>query len=201
MVGWFLTPSQVKCAAVRPMARVGGLMALATLVGASNVVAGPTDKARGLEVGERLELALEGRIVERCEIQGGGNVDLGELSGGREMSASFGLDCNLPFQIDLRSERGGLAHVNQPLGEGPFAGTLVYDLKVAVPTLRPRGERVLVEADFSSMELTSVRSVSSGEGISSGRGEVLLRTRAPTGAGLLAGQYMETLTMTIAPKV
>lgn len=200
-MGWFLTTSDVKRAAVRPMARAGWMLALVALFGASSAAAGPADRARGLEVGERLELALEGRIVERCEIQGGGEVDLGELTGGKEMSASFGLDCNLPFQIDLRSAQGGLAHVSQPQGEGPFAGTLAYDLRVAVPTLHPQGSQVVVEADFSSMDLVGVRSISSGEGISAGRGGFVLRTRAPSGAGLLAGRYMETLTMTITPRV
>lgn len=188
--------------AMKPIARLVGMsVAAAVGIAASAAAAEPPDLRRGYEVGARLEVALEGRIVERCEIVGGGDVDLGELTGGKEMSTSFGLDCNLPFQIDLRSERGGLAHAVQPQGEGPYAGVLAYDLKVAVPTLQPRGERVVVEGDFSSMELIGVRSISSGEGISAGRGDILLKTRTPPGAGLLAGRYQETLTMTIVPRV
>lgn len=203
-MGWFRSASELKSAAVRPIARAGSMVTLAALAGlivVSSASAGPAEGARGVELGTRLDLALEGRIVERCQIHGGGDVDLGELTAGKEMSASFGLDCNIPFQIDLRSGRGGLVHTTQPLGEGPFSGSLIYDLKVVVPTLRPRGEKVRVEAGFSSMELTGVGSLSSGEGISSGPGEISLRMRAPSGVGLLAGQYTETLTVMIVPRV
>lgn len=179
-------------------------VALAAAVGAV-LLAGPAARAEPNarivgDIGVQLDVALNGRIVQRCEIQGGESIDLGELRGGLVAAADFGLDCNVPFDIQVVSTRGGLAHASQPLGEGPFSGTLPYDLNVTVPTLYP-GREVIVRASFLSSNMMGRTVLSSGDGIASGRGSLELRTREPSGAGLLAGRYTETLTMTISPRV
>lgn len=201
-VGRFLNALQLAWASSRftLCARV-----FAATTGVAAVVAAPCAgaepmNARLVDVGAQLEVALNGRIVQRCEIQGGESIDLGELGGGLVAAAAFGLDCNVPFDLNISSAQGGLAHASKPLGEGPFSGTLAYDLRVVVPTLYPERE-VVVERRFSSPEMTGRAVLSSGDGIAAGRGSLELRTRTPTGAGLLAGQYSETLTMTISPRV
>ncbi len=196
MVGWFLTPSQVKRAAVRPMARVGGLVAL--MLAAASAASAEPMSARGLELSaSRLDLVVTGRIMPRCEISGGGDIDFGELAGEKRATALFGLDCNVPFDLGVQSARGGLAHDTQPQGEGPFAGLLPYDLTLTLPTRTP-DPRILRE-NFSS--LTRSKTISSGEGVSAGGGKIEFRTRQPLGVGLLAGKYSETLTVTVTPRV
>ena len=75
-MGWFLTTSQVKCAAVRPMARVGGLMALviAAAAAASTAAAEPM-----LDSGpaSSLDVIVKGKITASCRLSGGGDIDFG----------------------------------------------------------------------------------------------------------------------------
>ena len=153
----------------------------------------------GVDVGTRLNLGLSGNIASRCLLSGGGDIRFGELRGGEGALAAFGLDCNVPFDIDIRSSRGGLAHVAKPQGEGPFSGILEYDLRLTVPTLQPRP--AMVEASYSSRQLLTKRTLSSGNGIAAGGGSLEFRMRQPEGAGLLAGQYTETVNLTVTPQL
>ena len=178
--------------------RAGALatVALAALGAAPAFAHGP-DKSVAL--GRSLDVGVTGRIASRCMLSGGGDIDLGELRGGEGAQAAFGLDCNVPFDIDVRSARGGLAHVTKPGGEGPFAGLLEYDLRLVVPTVRPAP--ATVEGRFTSRELLARRTLSSGDGISAGGGMIEFQTRRPEGAGLLAGRYTETVTLTVTPRM
>jgi hypothetical protein len=197
MVGWFLTPSEVKRAAVLPMARVGGLMVLLLAAAAATTASAEPMRDRDREgVARELEVRVTGRIKASCQLSGGGELNMGELHGGERATALFGLDCNVPFDLALRSQRGGLAHVSQPQGEGPFAGTLPYDVLLTVPTLRP--DPVVVQASFKSTQMAG--QLSSGEGISAGGGKLEFKMRDAPGSGLLAGQYTETLTLTVTPR-
>ncbi len=149
----------------------------------------------------RIELALSGRIPASCQLSGGEGIDLGELSGGEQVQGRFGLDCNLPFDLGFQSSRGGLAHLTHPQGQGPFAGTLGYTLNVKVPTRISASQGGMLEASFTSDELVNRRTLSSGEAIAAGGGAFVLRTARPNGAGLLAGDYSETLTVTVASRL
>lgn len=162
--------------------------------------AGPSRDAASFSLlDNRLEVALVGRIPGRCELGGGGDIDFGELTGGEIATAQMALDCNVPFELTLTSARGGLAHVTLPRGQGPFAGTLPYDVRVRVPTLRP--EPGVLEGRFRSDNLISRQSLSSGSAIAAGGARLEIRTATPSGAGLLAGNYTETLTVTLSPRV
>lgn len=198
-MGWFLTPSEVKRAAVRPMARVGGwaTLTLAILAAAPASAKPPVNTPEGAS--SRLDVVLNGQITPSCRLGGGGDVDLGEVTGGEQIEASFSLGCNVPFELSFRSARGGLAHVTQPRGEGPFAGTLGYTLTVAVPTLRPAP--AILRGAFTSAELASGRTLSSGEAVAAGGGRLRILTAMPQGAGLLAGDYSETLSVTVTPRM
>lgn len=175
--------------------RLSGAVALIGFAVASPALAKPV--ADNLDVGRTLNVNVVGQIVPRCELQGGGDIDFGELTGGERATALFGLNCNVPFDLGVTSARGGLAHVSKPQGEGPFAGVLPYDVTLTVPTLRP--EPRTVQASFSSADHMGM--LSSGDGIAAGGGKIEFRTRQPAGAGLLAGQYTETLTVTVTPRV
>ena len=193
-MGWFLTPSQVKCAAARPMARLcavfGGIVVVA---GAGAVHADALESTSGFDV------AVTGRIVSDCRLSGGGSIDFGELTGNEVVTADFGLRCNVPFDISFESARGGLAHVTKPRGEGPFAGMLAYTLNVAVPTRSPQNG--MMSAAYASADLTARKTLSSGEAIAAGGGRLQIRTQRPQGAGLLAGEYAETINVTLQPRV
>jgi hypothetical protein len=195
-VGWFLTPSEVKCAAVRPVARVGGLMALVlTAAVASTAAAEPLDSGLGSSV----TAVVKGKITPNCRLSGGGDIDFGELTGGQQVEADFGLACNVPFDISFQSRSGGLAHATKSRGEGPFAGRLGYTLNVSIPTINP--VPAVLNGNFDSEDLVAKKTLSSGEGIAKGGGRIVIRTNSLSGVGLLAGEYSEVLNITLAPRV
>jgi hypothetical protein len=163
------------------------------------LVAAGAARADSIESTSGFDVAVTGRIVSDCRLSGGGTFDLGELTGNEVVTADFGLRCNLPVDISFESARGGLAHVTKPRGEGPFAGTLAYTLNVVVPTLAPTSG--VMSAAYSSTELTARKTLTSGDAIAAGGGQIQIRVQRPQGAGLLAGEYLETLNVTLQPRV
>lgn len=163
------------------------------------VVASPASAETMVGDGGRLDVEVTGRITPSCRLAGGGEMDFGELTGGQEIQADFGLACNVPFDISFQSQSGGLAHVSKPRGEGPFAGLLGYTVNVAIPTLSPHA--ATLGGAFASRDLMAKKTLSSGDGIAQGGGRIQIRTDRPEGAGLLAGEYSEVLSVTLAPRV
>ncbi|MFN3536663.1 MAG: hypothetical protein ACK4Y4_04375 [Brevundimonas sp.] len=147
----------------------------------------------------RVDVILAGSISARCDLFGGGDIDFGELAGNQTARARVALDCNVPFELSFQSARGGLAHTVLPAGEGPFAGTLDYTLDVSVPVIGPR--RSTLHGRYESRSLMSRKTLGSGDAIAAGHAQIEIRTGSPLGAGLLAGQYSETLSITVASRL
>lgn len=145
------------------------------------------------------DLLLTGRVKDHCQLSGGGTIALGELVGQKTVNAGFDLDCNVPFALAVTSTSGGLAHTTKPLGEGPFAGTATYQLNLFIPTLSPSVSTL--HAAFASAQLRSGATVSSGEAIAAGSGRIEVKMDDIHGAGLLAGDYSESLTITITQRL
>lgn len=175
------------------------LLVCGVLGGAPTAFAADAPYSPPGDAGQVLSVMVSGAIAERCELSGGGAVDLGELQGGEEFSAPLGLDCNMPFDIGVRSLRGALAHETQPGGEGPYSGALTYRLSLTIPVVDPLP--ATLRSSFSSAELVSERTLSSGDAIAAGGASMRVKMDRPAGAGLLAGRYTETVTLTITPKV
>lgn len=180
------------------MVRVGGLMALALVLAAaaaSSAAAEPVDSG----LANSVTAVVKGKITPNCRLSGGGDVNFGELTGGQQVEADFGLVCNVPFDISFQSQSGGLAHTTKPRGEGPFAGRLGYTLNVSIPTINP--VPAVLNGNFDSEDLVAKKTLSSGEGIAKGGGRIVIRTNSLSGVGLLAGEYSEVLNITLAPRV
>ena len=149
-----------------------------------------------------LDLSVHGHIRESCEVSGGYAIDFGnDLRGGLSVPGVFGLKCNTPFDLTVASSRGGLAHQTLPGGQGPYSGTLTYTVDVTVPVWRSAKVPGVLHAQFNSAELFGKRTMSSGDAIAAGGGEFVLRTEQPRGAGLLAGEYADSLTVTVAARL
>lgn len=196
-MGLFPTTSEGKRATVRSMAQAAGLMAL--VLAATTVTAASAETVSDSGSASSLDVIVKGKITASCRLSGGGDIDFGELTGGQQVEADFGLACNVPFDISFQSQGGGLAHVNKPRGEGPFAGRLGYTLNVAIPTINPIP--AVLSGTFASENLVAKKTLSSGEGIAQGGGRIRILTNRPTEAGLLAGEYSEVLNITLAPRV
>lgn len=181
------------------MNRSAGAVLAAAILSMASAPANAHSADKSITLGRSLNVAVTGSITPRCVLNGGADIDFGELRGGAGAKATFGLNCNVPFDLNVTSLHGGLAHVTKPGGEGPFSGLLPYDLHVTVPTLRPASS--MVEGRYNSRDLTATRTLSSGDGISAGGGTIEFRTRQPEGAGLLAGAYSETIMLTVAPRM
>lgn len=147
----------------------------------------------------KLDVALTGHLNDRCELAGGGNIRFGELTGGETAAADLFLNCNVPFDLGLQSSNGGLAHATLPTGQGPYAGALGYTVNVQVPVLSPHPS--VLHGAFHSAELKSRRTLSSGDAIAAGGARLEFHTQVPTGAGLLAGEYSETFTVTLTARL
>lgn len=187
-----IPPAARRCALALPV--LAAVLATATTAASADApFTPPADAAPSLVI------QVTGSIAGRCELYGGGSLALGELEGGEDVSAGFGLDCNMPFDIDVQALKGGLTHATQPRGEGPFVGALPYRLSLTVPVLDPAPSTL--RATFTSAELLAPRTVSSGDAIAAGGAVLRVRTDRPGGAGLLAGDYAETVTLTITPRV
>jgi hypothetical protein len=173
----------------------GGLACLAAVLAISSPAAA---QSRAIEATfSKLDAIVTGRISDRCELAGGGSINFGELTGRETAVAQLSLDCNVPFDLGLQSAGGGLTHTALPLGQGPFSGQLGYTVDVRVPTLSP--QPAVLHGSFNSAELKTRRTLSSGDAIAAGGGRLEFRTLPPAGAGLLAGEYSETFTVTLTP--
>lgn len=186
---------------ILPEGRVRNWLGIAVFAGASLAGALSDAPAKNVEtqLSPRLSVTLTGEIAAQCGVSGGNDLALGELRGNQSASSSFGLNCNVPFNVGVQALNGGLAHAETPRGQAAYAGQLNYSLRVTIPVLEPRP--ALLRADFQSAEIVSGRTISSGNAIAAGGGRIDLRTHALPESGLLAGDYHETLSLTIEPRV
>jgi hypothetical protein len=143
-------------------------------------------------------LRVHGDIAQHCAISSPNSLKLGSLERtGLQADLKFGLDCNIPFVMQIRAERGALTNHEFPKGQGPYAGSLPYFLDFAIPTRMPSGN--LIRRSFNSQELAGGKSISSNGGIATEGMDVHLTLGQPSSAaGLLGGDYVETITISIS---
>jgi len=181
------------------VARFGAAAALLLLAGAA-VAADAKERASGPAFdGASLNVVLAGHITAKCSVGGGGTINLGELAHDKQATARFDVGCNVPFEMIFRSASGGIAHATRPEGEGPYVGVVPYRLDVTVPALSPLPTQL--HADFTSNQMVAGASLHSGDAIAAGGGELRLQTEMTQGRDLLAGQYGDSITIVINPRV
>src|SRR3546814_8720862 len=117
---------------------------------------------------------------------------------GLGMEARVAFDCNVPFTMTIKGARGGLTHTTMPNGQGPYSGVLPYNLAVEMPVRYP--SRQMVSRSFNSRQLLAGGVISSNGGIATDGMILAVELGQPSGeAGLLAGDYSETITITVSP--
>lgn len=149
--------------------------------------------------GASLNIILNGQIPSDCGVGGGGVIALGEMTGSEQVSTPFDLTCNVPFELVFTSASGGMVHEDKPLGEGPYKGTVPYQLDVTVAGKSPRP--VELTGRFDSASMIAGTTLSSGEAIAAARGQIVLQNKLREGDELLAGRYKDSIRITINPRV
>lgn len=169
------------------------LLALAALFFAAPAAAGGIANVRSVDV------AVYGNIAEHCLLADIPDMPFGDITRpGLGVSAQVGLDCNVPINVTIRAQNGGLANDVMPQGQGPYAGILPYTLQVQLPIRRP--ERSVVAREFNSRDLVAGQSFSSAGGIAIDGMALNIALGTPSGeAGLLGGNYGEVIEITVTP--
>lgn len=173
---------------------------VAMLVGAVGLAcaSGPA-AAEEIDNVRNVQIALNGEIRQRCAMGSIGDIDFGDLNRrGLGSQTRVALDCNVPFTMTITGQSGALTNSAMPQGQGPYSGSLPYSLGVSVPVRHPSGE--VVTRTFASRELQAGATVSSNGGIATDGMSLSIELGQPSGeAGLLAGDYSETITITVSP--
>lgn len=156
-------------------------------------------RAEDIESVRSLDIAVSGTIGQRCALGSIGDMDFGDLQRrGLGAQSRVAFECNVPFIMTITGQGGALTHSAMPQGQGPYAGALPYSLGIAMPVRHPSAE--VVTRTFESRELQAGGSISSNGGIAAD-GLTLSIELGHLGntAGLLAGNYSETITITVSP--
>jgi len=150
-----------------------------------------------------LQIDLRGEVPARCRMTSlpalGGQIDLNHSG---DAQSRFGLDCNAPFELSVRSGRGGFAATGSTEGA---AAPLPYEVAVSLDTDAGTDALGWCRAD----QLTDAgegQCAFGGKGWSSGdataidrTGTLKLRWSAPANAGVpAAGDYRDTIAINVA---
>lgn len=146
-----------------------------------------------------LTLAVQGTIRQQCAIGNVGDMNFGDLNRvGLSATARVAFSCNIPFAMSIRGQNGALTHRTMPNGQGPYGGKVPYSIGVKMAVRHP--SESIINRVFSGSEVQSGGLVSSDGGIATDGMIIDVALGRPSGeAGLLAGEYAETITITVMP--
>ena len=147
----------------------------------------------------RFDVVVSGTIGQHCALGSIADMDFGNLERpGLMASARVALDCNVPFTMTVTGRNGALANTLLPNGQGPYSGRVPYQIGIQMPVRHPSTE--IVSKTFESHQIQGGGTISSNGGIATDDMYVNVELGAAAGeAGLLAGDYSETITITVAP--
>ena len=154
--------------------------------------------AAEMDAAQSQKVSVHGDIASHCSISSPGDVDFGDLNQvPMRADLRLGLNCNIPFSLSVRADHGALTNAEFPGGQGPYSGSLPYELGFTIPTRMPSA-RTVTET-VSGGDLIGGKSISSRGGIATeGMGVTVTLGHANGNAGLIAGDYAETITITVA---
>jgi spore coat protein U-like protein len=165
---------------------------------AASLLAAPAG-AQEIDNVRSLDILVSGSIRQHCAIGGIADMDFGNLERpGLGAETRVALDCNVPFAMTIKGAQGALTHTTMPNGQGPYGGALPYSLAVEMPVRHPGTQ--IISKTFGSQQVLAGGTISSNGGIATDGMRLAVELGSPTGeAGLLAGDYAETITITVSP--
>jgi len=149
----------------------------------------------------QLQLRVVGHIAQSCSLGAIGAAQLQDLShAAQTVSSAMPIHCNVPFQLNISSDNGGIVNASKGPGSiGGWSGRVGYKLTIGIPVLYPASG--WVHGAYDASELAAGRALSSNGGVAFDKVHVELKTEAPTGAGLLAGDYSDVIRFSVSPQV
>lgn len=161
---------------------------------------GVSAHAEAITGAKSIDMLVHGTISQQCALGGIGDMNFGDLTRpDLQASAAVQFSCNVPFQVKVQAANGGLTNLAFPKGQGPYSGVLPYTIGFNIPVRKPA--EWMVNADFNSRDLTAGRTFNSAGGIATQGMMLNVALGRPSGeAGLLAGDYSETIVITVTPE-
>jgi hypothetical protein len=170
---------------------LAAMFVYAILVG-QPCLAGTIDKTGA----PQLTLTVGGDIQSKCGLGHAGDIALGDLTQAvLSADTDIGVHCNVPFDLTVKSMHGGLRNIAHPDGSGPYAGVRGYALTVSVPVETP--DSLSITDTYTADQLVGGQTISSEGGIASQNAHLHLMLDAITAPGLAAGDYSETIELSI----
>ena len=151
-----------------------------------------------------LRIDLRGAVAPRCRLTSAPSVsEHPDLTREGEVQANFGLDCNTPFTLRVRSGEGGFAAEQ---AHGGAVRKVPYEISVALDTDAGANALGWCGADQLSASQAGACAFGTGGSWSSGdatainrAGTMRLRWKAPGETGILpAGRYGDTIVVELA---
>lgn len=139
-----------------------------------------------------------GTISPTCELNFASlSFAVGAVAPDKTADVSFSVNCNEPYEITLQSLNGGLLGPPIPTDKG-FSNLIPYELDVSVAGGPTSG--ACPSETLRSTSTDNCRVLSSGNDIAAGlAGQARLRLK-PGSADYVAGDYADTITISIAPR-
>jgi hypothetical protein len=175
---------------------VHAIIAAAALGGAFSASSAQAEQISGVK---SLDMFVHGTISQQCAMGQVGNMNFGDITRPElQASAAVQFFCNVPFQVQVKAAQGGLTNLAYPKGQGPYAGSLPYTIDFEIPVLKPAS--AMISKSFVSSELVAGGTFNSEGGIAADGLKLEVALGRPSGdAGLLAGEYSETIVITVSP--
>lgn len=145
-----------------------------------------------------IEVEVSGSVRESCAVGMISDIDFRDLERpGHFRQANVRFDCNVPFSMTITGSTGALSHASMPRGQGPYVGSVPYEVSVQMP-LRFPSARTLTRT-FESQQLLSGGVINSQGGIAVDGMILSVEVATLPPHTLLAGNYSETITITVNP--
>jgi hypothetical protein len=167
------------------------LFILTALIFAGSASAGQND---------RVQLRVSGFVAPKCDVKIAQTSHKLELETKVSSTARIPLDinCNTPFKVNLEAQNGRLKLQDKTGRQHRLVPTSVpYEARLRLPVRSPKPR--IIRRNFKGENLVSGRSVSTGNGISAGRAQLVLKTIPQPRRFYAAGTYKEVIKVSVTP--
>jgi len=146
-----------------------------------------------------VSMRLQGDIPASCAVDPGpaSTLELGDITAPGQREYGFQLSCNAPFSYVIEAQHGSLVHAGGAAAPAGFAAGVPYEIAVHIPTDGASIDDLCAGETIVVGRVTCPFSTS-GNDIALASAARLKITWNPQGRTLLAGSYVERLTVRVA---